>query len=238
MCNMEKCSCSDTCNCGEDCRCHHHEIKSIYRSMAGEKFNPLSPCDLVEKIRNGAVGVVGSDSMYRIVGNARLPEVANRIRAIKSRNPNTSLTIFISDISQMQEFGVELDCDLILGAQTYWPGTYSIVTSTNKRDELRHLTCDRGMLCFHMPDKAPMFEVLDMVGPLVATSANMKGQPNATTIDEAFEYFGDDVDFYCDVGEIEKPENIVITFVNGEVVELFNRNKLIKHEDVYKKLPE
>lgn len=203
-------------------------IKTIFKSKNENKFLPLDPFSLSAHIKQGAVGVIGTDSFYRIVGDATSPEVVNRIREIKSRELNKSLTIFISDVEQMREFGVEITDELLRGAKTYWPGTYSIVTPTTRRHELPHLTCEAGNLCFHMPDKVGMFELLDLAGPFVATSASMRGKPNATSIEEAYEYFGDDVDFYCDVGVVENPENIVIQFVNGEVVELFNRLKFLE----------
>lgn len=202
-------------------------IKSIFKSDEDNRFLPLDLFALSAHIKRGAVGIVGTDSMYRIVGLATSKEVVNRVRQIKHRELNKSLTVFISEINHMKDFGVDITKELKLGAKTYWPGNYSIVTPTTRLEDFRHLTCEQGNLCFHMPDKVGMFELLDLTGPLVATSASMKGHENAKTIEEAYEYFGDNVDFYCDVGYVERPENIVIQFINGEVVELFNRNKFM-----------
>ncbi len=193
-------------------------VSVLFKHESSKDFTPLDIYSLSAHIKQGAVGIIGTDSFYRIVGSALLPEVVNRVREIKHREFNKSLTVFISEIDHMKDFGVDITPELRLGAKTYWPGVYSIVTPTTKREEFRHLTCEQGNLCFHMPDKIGMFELLDLTGPIVATSANSKNKQNAKTIDEAYEYFGDSVDFYCDVGQTEKPENIVIQFVNGEVV--------------------
>lgn len=200
-------------------------VSALSKHPVSKDFAPLNIYSLSAHIKQGAIGIIGADSFYRIVGSAQSIEVVNRVREIKHHEFNKSLTIFISEIDHMKNFGVNITNELRLGAKTYWPGVYSIVTPTTMKDEFRHLTCEQGNLCFHMPDRIGMFELLDLTGPIVATSAIMKDKENSRTIDEAYEYFGDQVDFYCDASQMVKSENIVIKFINGEVVELFNRMK-------------
>jgi len=53
--------------------------------------------------------------------------------------------------------------------------------------------------------------IINNVGPLISTSANTQGDNSAGSITEAQEYFGDQLDFYVDAGELSsrKPSTLV-----------------------------
>ena len=51
-------------------------------------------------------------------------------------------------------------------------------------------------------------------GPLVAPSANLEGKEPAKTIEQAKEYFGDNVDFYVDTGQLESKPSTLIKIVD------------------------
>jgi L-threonylcarbamoyladenylate synthase len=177
----------------------------------------LDAFSLSAHIRNGAVGVLATDTLYGLVGTALFPDVVNRIYQLKRRNVHKPLIILVSDVEQMKYFGVELSKDILRAVRTYWPGRYSIVFKTSQPDRFDYLTRGTGTLCFRMPDRADLFELIDLAGPIVAPSANPEGQPPAKTIAEARIYFGEQVDFYCDAGLIDREPSIVVEYNNGEM---------------------
>ena len=182
----------------------------------------LDAYSLSAHIRNGAVGILATDTLYGLVGSAFFPDVVARIFQLKRRNINKPVIVLVSDVEQMKYFGVELTRDVLRALQTYWPGRYSIVLPTKEDKKFDYLTRGTGTIAFRMPDRADLFELLDLAGPIVAPSANTEGDPPATTIAEAHAYFGDNVDFYADAGKIEGKASTVITFEDGEVKYLRN----------------
>lgn len=51
-----------------------------------------------------------------------------------------------------------------------------------------------------MPDQGALLDLLADAGPMAVTSANLTGQPPATTVLQAVSYFGDSVSLYLDAG--------------------------------------
>jgi L-threonylcarbamoyladenylate synthase len=187
-------------------------------ASAGEAdLHSLDAYSMSAHLRNGAVGVLATDTLYGLVGSAFYPDVVARIFQLKRRNINKPVIVLVSDVEQMKFFGVELTREVLRALQTYWPGRYSIVLPTKENARFDYLTRGTGTIAFRMPDRADLFELLDLAGPIVAPSANLEGTPPATTIEEARAYFGDEVDFYADAGKVEGRASTVITFEDGQV---------------------
>jgi len=171
-------------------------------------------------IRNGAIGVMETDTIYGLVGSAFFPDVVNRIYQIKHRNINKPFIILVSDVEHLKYFGVNVTKELLVQIRNYWPGPNSIILPIEDPVKFDYLTRGGNKLCFRMPDMASMFELLDLTGPIVAPSANLEGEAPAKTIQEAYEYFGDMIDFYCDGGTIDRGASRIIEFVDGKLIEL------------------
>lgn len=178
----------------------------------------LGAFSLAAHIRSGAVGVLATDTLYGLVGSALLPEAVGRIYQVKRRNIKKPLIILISDVEQIKYFGVEVTRDMLRAFRTYWPGRYSIVLPTKDAARFDHLTRGGDSLAFRMPDRADLFELIDLAGPLVAPSANPEGMVPASNLEEAQKYFGNDVDFYADNGQVSgRPSTLIRYREDGEL---------------------
>lgn len=175
---------------------------------------------LASIICNGAIGVLETDTIYGLVGSAMFPDVVSRIYRVKQRNINKPLIILISDIAQLKIFGVDLNENLIEQLKQFWPGPCSIILPISDPQKFDYLTRGGDSLCFRMPKMDSLFELIDLTGPLVAPSANPEELPPAKTIDEAYQYSGDTIDFYSDGGFVDRGASRIIKFDNGNLVEL------------------
>ena len=64
----------------------------------------------------------------------------------------------------------------------------------------------RGTVALRVPDHKITLALLEDVGPLAVSSANLSGEPAAVNAQQAFEYFGDNVPVYLDGGGSPKGE--------------------------------
>ncbi|MGI8888280.1 MAG: L-threonylcarbamoyladenylate synthase, partial [Nocardioidaceae bacterium] len=71
----------------------------------------------------------------------------------------------------------------------------------------------RGTVALRIPDSAEALEILADNGPLAVSSANLTGQPPATTIEEARGMLSDAVDIYLDAGPM--PGALTSTIVDA-----------------------
>jgi L-threonylcarbamoyladenylate synthase len=160
-------------------------------------------------LREGAVGVMPTDTIYGLVGSVHSKEAIERIYALKKRDKTKPLVLLISSVNDLTHFGIQPPLHLRKVIGEVWPGKTSIIFPVcgNKFSYLHRGT---ESLALRLPNIESVLSLLRKTGPIVATSANLEGLPHAKTIEEARAYFGTDVDFYVDGGVMEgEPSTIV-----------------------------
>ena len=174
--------------------------------------------DVAAVIATGGIGVFPTDTLYGLIGSAFLPDTIDRIYELKRRDLRKPLIVLISDLSQLEQFGIELSEGLILQLQNYWPGPYSIILPSMD-DQFEYLSRGTDTIAFRLPGKPELIDLINQVGPLVAPSANVEGLPPATTVEEAQRYFGSDIEFYVDGGELNAKPSTILRF-DGDGAEI------------------
>jgi L-threonylcarbamoyladenylate synthase len=164
---------------------------------------------------DGGVGIIPTDTLYGIVGSALNADAVERIYKLKKRNKKKPLIVLIPEIDTLEQFGVVLSESLRKQLSAYWPGPYSVILPVID-EQFDYLSCGSDTIAFRVPDKQDLIELLRATGPLVAPSANTEGNPPAEHIGAAKKYFGSDVDFYVDGGELNNKPSTVLEFDGDE----------------------
>lgn len=163
-------------------------------------------------IHNGGVAVIQTDTLYGLVADARNEKSINRIYKIKKRDPSKPFIVLVADITQIKSFGVDISEGLEKVLSKYWPGKVSIILPVNS-DLVNTYYLHRGTEClaFRIPAHDGLRALLVDVGPLVAPSANIEGNEPAKNIQQAIDYFGENVDYYMEGEDLThaKPSTIV-----------------------------
>jgi protein-tyrosine phosphatase len=105
-------------------------------------------------------------------------------------------------------------------ARRCWPGPVTLVVDNGHRDgliaqlprEVRKVVAPNGTVGLRVPANAMSQDVLRMLtGPIVLTSANRSGQPDATTAQEVLQYLDGDVAMILDDGPCRygQPSSVV-----------------------------
>jgi len=172
-------------------------------------MNTEEMSEQVELLRSGAVGVLPTDTIYALAGSALIPDTVDRIYELKRRDANKPCIVLISDVHELEQFGVVLSEELLETLTRYWPGPYSIILPIID-DQFEYLHRGTDSIAFRIPDNAELLSFLNETGPLIVPSANIEGQKPATTIAEAKKYFGDDIDFAIDGGTLDGEPSTVL----------------------------
>lgn len=156
--------------------------------------------ELAEVLNHNGVAVVRTDTLYGLLARAEAPAAVERVYKIKHRQKTKSPIVLISSLEQMFD---RLTAEQQAICQQYWPGKVSIILPSLKAPAW----LERGnqSIAYRMPDDEFLRQLLQLTGPLIAPSANPEGWPPAKNITEAKKYFGDQVDVYCDGGEVADP---------------------------------
>ncbi len=185
---------------------------------------------LEETVQTGGVAVIPSDTLYGVMGSARNPETVEKIYKIRGRDRAKPFIVLIPDASALKEFGITPTSTEQKVMANYWPGKVTIVLSC-LQGKYMYLHRSTGSIAFRVPDKPDLQELLKVVGPLVAPSANPEGKTPAYTIEEARTYFGDTVDFYQNVGRLEGEPSTLIK-VEGDKIHILREGAVKIHEEI------
>lgn len=176
-------------------------------------FNDLHDPKVIKALKEGAVGVLPSDTLYGVMCRADMPESVERLYQVKTRELKPG-TLIAASVDQLVDLGIPRR--YLKPVEHFWPNPISVVVPTTP--ELRYL--DHGLMSLpvRIPADEPLRKLLEQTGPLQTTSANLPDEPPARNIAEAIEYFGEQVDFYVDAGQFgDRPPSTIIRVVDDAV---------------------
>jgi L-threonylcarbamoyladenylate synthase len=170
----------------------------LYNEIMAEVLKSLDNSKLVEKLRNGEVGVIPTDTVYGIVCLAANHASVERLYKLKQRE-NKPGTVIAASLDQLTELGIKRA--YMKAVEQFWPGAVSVVIpfSAPVGSYLRQGKFD---IAVRIPADKSLHKLLTKTGPLLTSSANDPGKPTSATIKEAQNYFKDQVDFYVDGGDL------------------------------------
>jgi L-threonylcarbamoyladenylate synthase len=104
----------------------------------------------------------------------------------------------------------------------FWPGGLTLVCRSSPT-LVWDLGETKGTVAVRMPLHHVALDLLKKTGPLAVSSANVSGQPPATTADEAMAQLGDSVSVYLDAGPCPGDVPSTIVDLTGSVPRLLRR---------------
>lgn len=167
--------------------------------------------EIIPILQQGGIGVLPTDTIYGLAGQALNPDTVERIYQVRQRRPDKPLIILISGFSDLKQFNIKLAAKEQKLLSNYWPGPVSIILPC-PAEKFAYLHRGLKTLAFRWPNQPALLELLKQTGPLVAPSANPEGQAPASNIATAQNYFGHSVDFYADAGELVGRPSALVEF--------------------------
>lgn len=149
--------------------------------------------------------VFPTDTVYGIACDAFSAKGVEALLAAKGRGPQSPPPVLIGNLNTLYaltEFVPEVATRL---AETFWPGALTMILRSQPSLNW-NLGETKGTVALRMPDHKIALALLEEVGPLAVSSANLTGQPAATTAQQAEAYLGASVSVYLDGGTSPKGE--------------------------------
>ncbi len=161
--------------------------------------------EVIRLLNDGAVGVLPTDTVYGLSCRAADKSAVTRLYNLKRRD-NKPGTVIAANIDQLTELGIK--ARYLKAVQHFWPNPISIVIPSQ---DLEYIHLGKSGIAIRIPKSAELTTLLEETGPLLTTSANQPGSPEAANIKQARDYFGDSIDFYIDGGDLSgrKPSTVI-----------------------------
>jgi L-threonylcarbamoyladenylate synthase len=170
-----------------------------------------------ELLRAGLVVGVPTETVY---GLAVLPEPGplERLVAAKRRSAEKGIAVLVDSVEQVRALA-ELPPVAERLATRFWPGPLTLVLPVRADRALPELlTGGRPTIGVRLPDHAVPRALAALLGPIATSSANISGEPDATTAELVASSIGEDVALIVDDGPVRGgvPSTVVACLDDGE----------------------
>lgn len=160
--------------------------------------------DVIERaaavVRRGGVVAIPTEGLYTLVADPLNLQSVGRVFAAKGREIQRSLPMLISGQYMAEELAKELSGRFYLLARHFWPGPLTIIVPASAKVPLK-VTGNTGRLAIRQSRSRVAQALLDWLDqPLIATSANLSGQPTCRSGIEVFGTMDGRVDLVLEGG--------------------------------------
>jgi tRNA threonylcarbamoyl adenosine modification protein (Sua5/YciO/YrdC/YwlC family) len=152
-----------------------------------------------QAVRGGEVVVLPTDTVYGVGVDAFAADAVAAVLAVKGRGREMPLPVLVPSPQTVDGLAANVPAyarDLI---RAFWPGPLTLVLPAQS-SLMWDLGDTNGTVALRMPRNDTALKLLTEVGPMAVTSANVSGQPPATTILEAAAQLGSAVSVYLEAG--------------------------------------
>ena len=153
----------------------------------------------VAAVKSGGLVVMPTDTVYGIGADAFDSRAVAALLAAKGRGRDMPVGVLVGSWHTIDGLVLYVPDTARELVRAFWPGALSLVVQ--QAPSLQWDLGDaRGTVMLRMPLQPAALELLRQTGPMAVSSANISGQPPATTAAEAQRQLGDLVDVYLDGG--------------------------------------
>ncbi|KFZ58698.1 hypothetical protein N338_05632, partial [Podiceps cristatus] len=173
---------------------------------------------IADILKNGGTCGIPTDTVYVLVAACNRPDAVEKAHHSKRQAQDRPMSLWISSLKQLEpakHLFTPLLWDFMEAA---WPSPISLVVPRGEwvdflgmKDSAKYVGTPQS-IAIRIPDCSVTTHLIDLVGPIVVTSANPTGEADTTHHNQVYAKLGDKVDaVLCDG---PSPENIASTVVD------------------------
>jgi len=174
----------------------------------------------VQALAEGKLVAVPTETVYGLACSALHEQAVARLARLKQRASGQPFTLAIKSADDAQDYVPSLSPLAERLTRRCWPGPVTLVLDSNHPDSLlgqlpksvREVVIPNGSVGLRVPAHDALLSILRLTaGPLVLTSANRPGEPDAVNAADVAGMVGDDIDLILDDGQSKfgQPSSVV-----------------------------
>jgi protein-tyrosine phosphatase len=175
-------------------------------------------------LAEGQLVAFPTETVYGIAASVAVPEAVERLARSKGRPTDKPLALAVDGLSQALEWVPDMGTVGRRLARRCWPGPVTLVCgdgvdrgrAARLPDNVRRRVCRADAVGLRTPDHDAILKVLERVPePLVLTSANRSGEPDAATPQEVLDSVGEELALVIDDGPSRFGKSSTVVRVEG-----------------------
>jgi tRNA threonylcarbamoyl adenosine modification protein (Sua5/YciO/YrdC/YwlC family) len=174
----------------------------------------------VQALAEGQLIALPTETVYGLAASACRADAVERLLHVKGRANSQPFTLAIKSAEEAPDFVPDMSPLARRLARRCWPGPVTLVVDNNHKEgltqqlprEVQNLVAPNGTIGLRVPANDMSQDVLRMLtGPIVLTSANRTGAPDAVTAQDVVEALDGDVAMVLDDGPCRygQPSSVV-----------------------------
>jgi tRNA threonylcarbamoyl adenosine modification protein (Sua5/YciO/YrdC/YwlC family) len=186
----------------------------------------------VQALAEGRLVAFPTETVYGIGASACRQDAVERLREFKNRDASAPFSLAIKSAEEAADFVPDMVPLARRLARRCWPGPVTLVVDSHHPDGLagqlsgrvRQIVAPNGTIGLRVPAHDILLDVLRMLaGPIVLTSANRRGQPDAVTAEDVRKVVGDEVALILDDGPCRYGQPSSVVRVGGDRWEMLRQ---------------
>ncbi len=177
-------------------------------------------------IRRGELLVIPTDTVYGLAADPFCKAAVERIFHVKKRAKNQPLLLLVDRAERLPELIAEMPESLPKIAADFWPGPLTVILPAGPKIP-KGIAAGTDTVAVRVP-AAPLTRAIIGAsgGVLTGTSANLSGEPPASTAAEATRQFGDSVYYIVDGGPAPRRQPSTILDLSANNPRIVRRGSL------------
>ncbi len=155
-------------------------------------------------MKSGGIIAIPTDTVYGIGADPFNPDAVQKLYTIKGRPDGKPIPLVLSSVSDVHRVAQNLPDYFFHLTDRFWPGGLTIIVEA--KNLLPILTAGGDTVGVRIPDNPLLLQILQTFGgPAAITSANLSGEPPATSPEEIGEELASRIDLIVDGGKTPGP---------------------------------
>ena len=160
--------------------------------------------EAAECLKSGGIIAIPTDTVYGLGADPFNADAVQRLYTIKGRPDGKPIPLVLSSVDDVHRVSQNLPDYFFHLTDRFWPGGLTIIVEA--KDLLPVLTAGGNTVGIRIPNNPLLLKILQAFGgPAAITSANLSGEPPATSTQEIGEELASRIDVIVDGGKTPGP---------------------------------
>ena len=160
--------------------------------------------EAVQCLKSGGIIAIPTDTVYGLAADPFNADAVQRLYTFKGRPDGKPIPLVLSSVEDVHSVAQNLPGFFFHLTDRFWPGGLTIVVEA--KDLLSVLTAGGNTVGVRIPDNPRLLQILHAFGgPAAITSANLSGEPPASSPEEIDVELAARIDMIVDGGKTPGP---------------------------------